>query len=62
MPLGEKISILQACFLQDSRPLEVHRNKGNIILTLPGSLPDEVATVIVLELDTQASEIELAEL
>lgn len=61
LPMEEKITVLQAYFLQDSRPLEVHRKKGTITLTLPDSLPDEVATVIVLELDTLASEIEIIE-
>ena len=58
MPLDKGIKITKAYFLQDNSPLAVIRDKESFTLTLPESMPDEVATVIALELNKPASEIE----
>ena len=57
LPLEKDISILQAYYLADGKQVAVKRNGGEFTLTLPGPLPDDVATVVVLELDRPASEI-----
>ena len=61
MPLDKGIKITKAYFLQDNSPLAVIRDKESFTLTLPESMPDEVATVIALELNKPASEIEVIE-
>ena len=58
LPLKEGINIKKAYCLQDGSPLQLKREKEMFTLILPESLPDEDATVIVLELDKPASEIE----
>jgi len=62
LPMQEGIGIKSANFLQDDSPLKVQRDKDSFTLNLPGKLPDKVATVIVLELETAASEIDLIKL
>lgn len=62
LPLAEGIKFRQAYFLQNQRSLITDRQKGEITLTLPESLPDDVATVVVLELDRPASEINVVKL
>jgi len=62
LPLTEGIKIRQAYFLQNQRSLIINRQKDEITLTLPELLPDEVATVVVLELDRPASEIDIIKL
>ena len=62
LPLEEGIVIREAHLLQDGSPLKLKRDKDSFSLALPESLPDEIATVIVLELDSPASEIEPIEL
>jgi len=59
LPLEEGITVRSALLLQDNTPLEVRRDAETLTLNLPGKLPYEVATVIVLTLDSPASEIEL---
>ncbi len=62
LPLEEGIIIREAHLLQDGSPLKLKRDKDSFSLTLPEPLPDEIATVIVLELDRPASEIKIVEL
>jgi alpha-L-fucosidase len=62
LPLEAGVSVENAFFLQDGTPLKVEQEKGTLTLTLPENLPDEVATVITLELDRPASEIKLMQL
>ena len=62
LTLPEGVEIRKAYFLQDGNTVTVHRRGDRLTLDLPGSLPDEVASVIVLELDTPSSEIEPIEL
>ena len=59
LPLDEKIAVKKAYFMQNERPLKVARSEGTMSVALPGSLPDEDVTVVVLELDRPASEIDL---
>ena len=58
LPLEKEIRIKAARFLVDGTPVKLKRNSDSYTLSLPGSLPDKTATVIVLELDKPASEIE----
>jgi len=58
LPLKEAIQIQKVSFLQDGEPISVNREGDNIKLTLPGTMPDKVATVVVLEIDGSASEIQ----
>lgn len=62
LPFKEGTAVGKAYFLQDRTPLKFSRERDELILDLPGALPDEDATVIVLELDRPASEIELIKL
>jgi alpha-L-fucosidase len=62
LPLGKDISVLSASLLQDGTSLEISRDNETITLQLPKKLPDEVANVIMLELATPASEIDLIKL
>ncbi|MEN8229484.1 MAG: alpha-L-fucosidase [Bacteroidota bacterium] len=61
LPLEEGIVIRQAYLLQNGDPLKLKRTRDSFSLALPESLPDKVATVIVVELDRPASEIEVIE-
>ena len=56
--LEKGIKIKKAYFLADKSKVKVKSNKGETTLRLPSALPDEAASVIVLELNTAASEIE----
>jgi alpha-L-fucosidase len=62
LPLDKDIRILRAYFQVNGKPVQVNREKDHLTLTIPRSLPDEVATVVVLELDGPASEIETMKL
>jgi len=62
LPLEQGISVKSAYFLNNGTPLKVLREDETITLTLPETLPDEVASVIVLTLDRPASKIDLIEL
>ena len=56
--LEEGIKIKKAYFLADKTKVKVKSGKGETTLRLPSALPDEAASVIVLELNKSASEIE----
>ncbi len=60
--LKKEISLKKAYFLGDQTKVKVKRENEKVTLELPVSLPDESATVIVLELNKAASEIEPYEL
>ncbi len=62
LPLGEGINITRAYLLKEKIPLTLKREKTAFTLTLPELLPDEDATVVILELDIEASGIEVMEL
>jgi len=59
VPLEKGIKIKKAYFLGDKTKVKVKSDKEETKLLLPSGMPDEVASVIVLELNTVASEIEL---
>ena len=58
LPLSEGFQIKTASFLEDGTAIKFKRTKDTFILSMPDSLPDETATVIVLELNQPAGEIE----
>jgi len=62
LPMQNGIGIKSAYFLQNGTPLKVQRDNDSFTLQLPSNLPDKVASVIVLELETSASEIDLIKL
>jgi len=62
LPLEEGIKITKAYFLQDGSTLSLKRDGGKFSVNLPESMPDKVASVLVLELDQAASQIEPIEL
>jgi len=55
LPPEEGFKILNVSFLKDDSSVPMERVKDGILLTLPASLPDKMATVLVLELDRPAS-------
>jgi alpha-L-fucosidase len=58
LPLDQDIRIKGAHFLVDGTSLKLKREGDSYTLTLPGSLPDKTATVIVLEVYKNAGDIE----
>ncbi len=56
--LEKAVKVKKAFFLDGELPIQTKRKKGVLALSLPEVLPNELANVIVLELDTPASEIE----
>jgi alpha-L-fucosidase len=58
LPMAEGIAIKSASFLVNGAALTFKKKNDSYTLRLPASLPDETATVIVLELDHSAHEIE----
>ncbi|MCK4746787.1 MAG: alpha-L-fucosidase [Bacteroidales bacterium] len=58
LPLKEGINVQKACFLHNRKPLLLKRDRDKITITLPEELPDKDATVVVLTVDTPASDIE----
>lgn len=58
LPLQKEFLITSASFLEGGSAIELKRKKESYSLTLPESLPDETATVIVLKLDKPANQIE----
>lgn len=62
LPLEEGIGIKSASFLEDGKAITLKRKKDSFSLKMPAQLPDETATVIVLELDRPAGEIEAIKL
>jgi alpha-L-fucosidase len=59
LPFPKDVKIKNAYFLQDGQVVKIDRNKSSITINLPESLPDEVASVVVLELDKLAMEIDV---
>ena len=57
--LEKEVKVKKAFFLDGELPIQTKRKKGVLTLSLPEVLPNEFANVIVLELDTPASEIEI---
>ena len=59
LPFPKGVKIKNAYFLQDGQVVKIDKNKSSIIINLPESLPDVVASVVVLELDKLAMEIDV---
>jgi alpha-L-fucosidase len=62
LPMNKRITVKGISLLQDGTPLNFTRDEDSIVLKLPKKLPDEIATVIELKLDSPASEIDLIKL
>jgi alpha-L-fucosidase len=62
LPLEEGIGIKSATVLENGKAISLERKADTFTLKLPASLPNETATVIVLEMDQAASEIEAIKL
>jgi len=58
LPLDKEITIQQAYYLMGGEQLAVSRNGGEFTLSLSSPLPDDIATVVVLELDRPAPRIQ----
>ncbi len=59
LPFPETISIQKAYFLNDNSIVHVNQSEKGISISLPESLPDNIASVIVLEIDQPALDIEV---
>lgn len=57
LPLEEGMEVNKAYFLQNGYPLEYETSKEHITLRLDRNMPDPHASVVVLEIQGQASEI-----
>jgi len=62
LPLPKGIGVQSVSFLRNGTALPFRQSKASITLDLPDTLPDETATVVVLEMDQNAREIEAIEL
>lgn len=58
LPMREEVRVRGARFLVGEDPIPLKQKRDHFTLRLPPSLPDETASVIVLELDKPASELE----
>ena len=56
-PKGTKIN--KAYFLDGEIPVQIKQGKDSVTISLPTSLPDDIASVLVLELNKPASEIDI---
>ena len=60
--LKKEIKVKKAYFLGEKIKVKVKRQNESVSLSLPVNLPDDIAPVIVLELNKSASEMEPREL
>ena len=61
LPFAKGFKVKRAYFLDGNIPLDVNQGKESVEIGLPESLPDAVASVIVLELNKSAKDIEVIE-
>lgn len=61
LPFPKEVRINKAWFLQNNAALNVEQMKETIQIALPEQLPDEVVSVVVLELNKPALEMEVIE-
>ena len=61
LPFPKAIKINKAYFLDGNAQVKVNQDKASFDINLPDSLPDEIASVIVLELNKPAADIEVIE-
>lgn len=59
LPFPKEVSVNKAYFLDGATPLKIKQRKESVTISLPLNLPDEIASVIVLELNKPASEIDV---
>lgn len=62
LPLEEGIGIKSVSFLENGKAISFKRKSDAFTLKMPALMPDETATVVVLELDRPAVDIEAIEL
>jgi alpha-L-fucosidase len=62
LPMEKGTIVKKAFFLQDNTAVEVKQQDGKITLSLPGKLPDDMASVLVMTLDKNASTLPLNKL
>ena len=61
LPFPRAIKINKAYFLDGNAQVSLSQDKASFNLNLPDPLPDEIASVVVLELNKPAAEIEVIE-
>ena len=61
LPFPKSIKINKAYFLDGNAQVKVNQDKASFDINLPDSLPDEIASVIVLELNKPAADIDVIE-
>ncbi|HUH47007.1 MAG TPA: alpha-L-fucosidase, partial [Arenibacter sp.] len=59
LPFPKNIKIKKAYFLKNGVPLQIARDKSSITINLPEIMPDDEASVIVLDLNRSALDIDL---
>ncbi len=61
LPFPKGVKINKAHFLDGKTPVKFAQGKESVTINLPDELPDEIASVLVLELNKSASEIDVIE-
>ena len=61
LPFGSGVDIEEAYFLESKKQVTVTQDDQFIELSLPEVLPDEIASIIVLEIDREARELAVIE-
>ena len=61
LPIPEGIRINNAEFISTGEQLDLHQMNGNILITLPSELPDDLTSVIELELNESAEKLSTIE-
>ncbi len=59
LPFPKGVKITKAHFLDGKTPVKFEQGKESITISVPDELPDEIASVLVLELNKPASEIDV---
>lgn len=59
LPFPKDIKIEKAYFLKNGTPLQITRDKSSITINLPETMPDAEASVLVLELNRSALDIDV---
>ena len=59
LPLAKGIKIRKAYLLKNGEPLQISRDRSSVTIKLPETMPDGDATVIAMELNRSALDIEL---
>jgi alpha-L-fucosidase len=59
LPFAKGVKIEKSYFLDGGTPLAIKQKPGELSITLPEELPDENASIIVLELNTSAEALDV---